>query len=162
MIGIVVLFGVRFAIGAAMRSSDELLFEGPCIVQKVVAGDRLVIRQVRDGHSLAPVSMRLGGVRVPLDHDEAQRRAAEFCSDWLRDHPRVRVRLDRRRIDAERTQIAYLIADHDGWLGVELVQAGWAYAEPQPGDLPSLARRLRSAQAEARSERRGIWATPAT
>ncbi len=101
---------------------------------------------------VAAASTRLAaasGKRVP------SAAAARFTRELVAEGP-VHLQLDRRRTSRDGVLLAYVFVG-PRMLNEELISAGLALAAPEPGDSPSMANRLRRAQAEARQARRGIW-----
>jgi endonuclease YncB( thermonuclease family) len=149
---------------ATARAGYDHLFEsapsdgapletGDALVASVEPSGTLIVRQPADAGREREFAVRLLGVKFPAD---APPRAAEILRSRLQSR-RVRVELDLRRIDRAGRFLAYLY--HDGVLINELVVSeGWAAAENYPGDAPTVTRRLRSAEQDARDNARGIWA----
>ena len=74
----------------------------------------------------------------------------------LLDEGQVTLRLDRRRLDQHQRVLAYVYVD-GRMVNTELVRAGLARTDVYPGDSQSIARILNKAEAEAKSNRVGIW-----
>lgn len=141
-------------------------------VDRVVDGCTLMVsspahieRAAADLHRSAPSTHRarvcLLGVaavpagRAPASGNGAPSAAARFTRELVADGP-VHLQLDRRRTRRDGVLLAYVFVG-PRMLNEELIGAGLALAAPEPGDSPSMANRLRRAQADARQARRGIW-----
>jgi endonuclease YncB( thermonuclease family) len=105
--------------------------------------------------SLLGVAAAPAGLALASGNGDPSAAAARFTRELVAEGP-VHMQLDRRRTRRDGVLLAYVfVGPH--MLNEELIGAGWALAAPEPGDSPSMANRLRRAQAEARQARRGIW-----
>jgi endonuclease YncB( thermonuclease family) len=102
-----------------------------------------------------PIARRMAPILQPNWRHEAARLTREFVSAGT-----VHLRLDRRQIDDSRVLVAYVLVG-DRVLNEQLLKAGLARLDLRPGDSSSMVRRLRKAESEAKTHRRGIWADPA-
>jgi micrococcal nuclease len=151
--------------GGADRPTDVVLPEGLYQVVRVVDGDTLLVKRPRGEAAADPedvvLRVRLLGIDCPESvkpgHPvepwalESSRFTRDFVSGNL-----VRLRFDKRRIDKYHRRLAYVFVG-EKMLNEELLRAGLARVMVFPGDSESIARGLRSAQAEARANARGIW-----
>lgn len=148
------------------------LVPGPCEVVRVVDGDTLILTQPslaesngarpqRNKQAAERYRVRLLGVDTPetvkegTDVQEWGPEATEFTRQFVRGG-KVRVELDKRRVDRFGRSLAYVYVG-DEMLNVELVRAGLARIAHYPGDSTAMLRLLREAEAEAKAARRGIW-----
>jgi micrococcal nuclease len=134
-------------------------------VVRIVDGDTIIVRRSGRGPKFSDESpqarVRLLGIDAPEtvqpNHpiEPWGPEASEFAREFL-SAGEVELRLDRRRKDRYNRFLAYVYVK-GRVLNEELVQAGLARAVHYPGDSPTMARRLRSAEAAAQNEKRGIW-----
>lgn len=96
--------------------------------------------------------VKLLGIELPHAFSS---RSERFLKQLLTDRV-VRLRLDRRRMDADQTQLAYLYL-HEKLVNAEMVRHGYARAASRRGDYLPIIREIESAEHEARSAGRGIW-----
>ncbi len=137
-----------------------ILQEGPCNVIRVIAGDSIVVRQTvtnpTDGKRRASeATIRLLGIDCP-EFEEPWGTEATAMTRRLLDEGAVTLRLDRRRLDRYERVLAYVFVD-DRMVNADLVRAGLARVDLYPGDSQSIGRMLEKAEAEAKSNRIGIW-----
>lgn len=152
---LLLLVALRFALNHDARAGAHRgpLQAGDADVFAVESDGTLLVRQVGSDGLPHDLPVRLLGVVLLDQHEQA---AAECLRRELMS-PRVRIELDQRRIDGSRRFLAWV--DHGDTLLNELVvQRGWATAENHPGDNLPLSRRLRTAEQDARDNRRGVWA----
>lgn len=128
-----------------------LLIGSPVVAQvRVVDGDTIVLDRVR---------VRLFGIDAPERGQPGAREAADHLGRLI-----GRERPDCRTVDYdERNERPVMLCSVSGAdLSLAMVRAGWAVAwchflrELRPALLPT----FRSAEAEARGAKRGIWARP--
>lgn len=141
------------------------LAEGLYEVVRVVDGDTLIVRKDDATHpavrSKRGVRLRLLGIDCPESvkpNHPVERwgpEAAEFTSSFV-SAGTIRLQFDRRRIDRYERYLAYVFVGEQ-MLNEELVRTGLARVSTFPGDSETMARRLRSAEKEARLHSRGIW-----
>jgi micrococcal nuclease len=142
------------------------LTEGLYDVARIVDGGTLIVRRHGDPDtqqrgSAEGVRVRLLGVECPEQVnpdarvDPWAREAADFTAAFVAGQP-VRLRLDKRRVDADGTYLAYVSVDGQ-MLNEQLLRHGLARSSIFPGDSEPIARRLRAAEQEARDNRRGLW-----
>lgn len=132
----------------------EPLVAGPCRVVRVVSGDTLVVVQPpRAGE----VVIRLLSTQAiaPGEDTALAESAARFAREFVADRE-VSLRLDNHRLDARGRYLAYVEAE-GLQLNEQLIAAGLARYVDFPGNSASVERRLRDAEASAKSNRLGCW-----
>jgi micrococcal nuclease len=150
------------------REAGRPMPEGDYAVLRVVDGDTLIVRR-RGGIAETPTDdseyrVRLLGIDCPESVKPDQPvepwalEAAEFTRQAVA-NTLVRLQFDRRRVDQYHRRLAYVFVG-DKLLNEELVRAGLAHVRVYAGDSQSMARRLRTAEREARANARGVWAQP--
>lgn len=153
---ILLLLFLRFlASDVSQPPLPQSLSEGTYRVQRVVDGDTLVLE--------GGARVRLIGADTPEtvkpDHPvepfgpEAARYTEQFIADARGE---VRLQMDRERKDRFDRFLAYVFAG-DRMLNEELIREGLATARTEFNYSPSIKRRFRQAEDEARSAGRGIW-----
>ncbi len=141
-------------------AASAILQEGACSVIRVIDGDSIVVRQTvtrpADGkRTTSEATIRLLGIDCP-EFAEPWGAEAAAMTQRLLDDGAVTLRFDRRRLDRYERVLAYVFVD-DRMLNADLVRAGLARAEVYPGDSQSIGRIIEKAEAEAKSQRIGIW-----
>jgi micrococcal nuclease len=160
VVGLVILFTLLRLLtsGSPPLSGPESLPEGIYHVQRVVDGDTFILD---------------GGARVRLigaDTPETVKpnhpvelygpEATEFTKRFVEDAGReVRLQMDRERKDRFDRFLAYVFVG-DRMLNEELIRAGLATARTEFDYSPSMKRRFRQAEEEAKAAGRGIWSLP--
>ena len=156
---LLLLLAVRLWQDYSTPQPPEDLPEGVYHVERVVDGDTLLLaNQAR---------VRLWGVdtpetvhpRKPVEPFGPE--AADFTKQFVAtDRGTVRLQMDRERLDKYNRFLAYVWVG-DEMLNEELIRAGLATAETGYNYSQSMKTRFRRAEDEAKSNRRGIWSTPA-
>ncbi|MEZ6073003.1 MAG: thermonuclease family protein [Pirellulales bacterium] len=122
-------------------------------VQRVVDGDTLLLAN--------KARVRLIGIDTPetvkpdTPPEPWGAEASAFTKQFVRGGT-VRLEFDRERVDQYDRVLAYVYVD-DQMLNEELLRAGLARMEPQYRYAPSMKRRFRAAEDEARAQHLGIW-----
>lgn len=158
----------RSRVDSSVRHGDRTIVftAGPCAVERVIDGNTLWVRQLPSTSSgkeqvIVKGPVRLLGIQAAADSSAANAplatAARQFAADFVASG-NVMLELDKRRIDADGCFLAYVAVDGH-WLNVELLRAGLARLDSQPGDSATIGRELRRAADEARSAKRGIWKT---
>lgn len=127
---------------------------GPYRVQRVVDGDTLVL----DGGT----RVRLIGVDTPeTKHpNKPVEPLGPEASEFTRRHVegrQVTLQFDRERRDRYKRVLAYVYVG-DWFLNEELIRAGFSRAETRYPFSTQMKARFRAAEAEAKENRRGLWA----
>jgi endonuclease YncB( thermonuclease family) len=141
---------------------DIILKEGLYRAQRVLDPFTLVVVPEEFSASTPrPRPLRLLGIAQPEgsgtdQHDARYTAAARRLTESLVAGKSVRLRFDRRRADDDGCPLAYVYQD-DHLVNEELVRAGLARVATMPGDSEPIARRLRTAEREAREQQCGIW-----
>ncbi len=160
VVGLILLVVLLRFLGADLSRlpTPEALPEGTYRVERVVDGDTLIVE--------GGARVRLIGADTPEtvkpDHPvepygpEARGYTEQFIGDA---RGTVRLQLDRQRKDRFDRFLAYVFAG-DRMLNEELVREGLARARTEFDYSPSMKRRFRRAEEEARSAGRGIWSSP--
>lgn len=143
------------------RAAAGFLREGDCEVVRVIDGDSMVVRQrvthpTHGKRTTCEATIRLMGIDCP-EFDEPMGAEATATLRRLLAEGRVTLRFDRRRLDHDERFLAYVFVE-DHMLNAALIRAGLARVDVYPGDSQSVARNLFKAEAEAKAQRRGIWA----
>ena len=136
---------------AAPASEGQLA--GSCVVQRITDGDTLVCE---------------GGTRVRLllidtpemDQGEDGARAREALAALAPPGDTVRMEFDVARLDRYGRTLAYLHLRDGRMANVEMARSGFAVVLSYPPNVKHI-EQIRAAVAEARSARRGLWATSA-
>lgn len=145
------------------RVEEAAVTSSAGVVRRVVDGDTL---ELADGRRV-----RLLGVDTPeTKHpDRPVERGGPQASDWMRSRIEgcpIRLEFDRERRDRHGRWLAYVFdagasissaEASSGFVNEELVRAGWSRADQRFPLRADYARRLRAAEQEARSARRGLW-----
>ena len=132
------------------------LTPGEYLVERVVDGDTIVLKQNQ-------LRVRLQGIDTPetvkpnTPVEAWGKEATAYAEQFLRDSNwRVRLEIDGEPVDRYGRHLAFVW--HDGrLLNEELVYQGLAKAKTTFDFSQAMKQRLRAAQADAESSRRGIW-----
>lgn len=138
-------------------SPPEVLTEGFYEVERVVDGDTLLLTnhaRVRLIGADTPETVRPGH---PVEAWGPE--ATAFTKSFVADK-KVRLEFDRERVDRYGRFLAYVWVG-DSLLSEELIRRGLARAGLEYRFSPTVKRRLRNAQEEARNARLGIWSDAA-
>jgi len=146
------LLAVRFG-NWARRPAVEFDFTttGPYHVARVVDDGLLLLN--------GDIAVRLLGVESPERNPAVAAKATELLRRRVEGRD-VTIKLDRERRDGQGRILAYVYAD-DSLLNEELILAGLARAATNFNINNAMAKRLRTAEADARAAERGLWQTQA-
>lgn len=139
------------------QTNPESLPEGIYRVQRVVDGDTLVLEngaRIRLIGADTPETVKPNSPVEPYGP-----KASEFTKQLIDDsHGEVRLQMDRERKDRFDRFLAYVFVG-DRMLNEELIRAGLATARTEFNYSESMKRRFRKAEAEAKTESRGLWSS---
>ncbi len=158
--GLVLLAAILrlLASGDSQSPGPESLSEGLHRVERVVDGDTLVLEsgaRVRLIGADTPETVKPNHPVEPYGPE-----ATQFTKQFVEDAGReVRLQLDRERKDRFDRFLAYVFVG-DRMLNEELIRAGLAKARTEFNYSPTMKRRFRKAEEEAKSAGRGIWSLP--
>ncbi len=146
----------RFLQPPGWQRPQGQLTAGEYDVQRVIDGDTIVLEQNN-------LRIRLQGIDTPETVKEKTPvepwgpEASDYTQQFLEaSNWRVRLEIDGEPIDRYGRHLAFLW--HDGrLLNEELVLQGLARAQTDFDYSPSMKKRLRAAQLQAQTARRGIW-----
>ncbi len=154
LLALVALLGAaRLWYGQLQPDIPSQLFERVYGVDRAVDGDTLLLSNSARVRLLGidtPETVRPDSPVEPFG-PEASAFTKRFVSGG-----RVRITLDRERIDRYGRFLAYVWVG-DRLLNEELVRAGLARVEPRARISSTMRRRLEEAQTEAQQSQKGIW-----
>jgi endonuclease YncB( thermonuclease family) len=128
------------------------LRNGPCRVVRVLSGNQIVIVQ---DEAQGEAIVRLLSTQTPPEGHPLFDQAKRFTAAFL-DGDSVQLKLDNHRLDSEGRYLAYVECDGEQ-LNEALLSVGLATFYDFPGNSASVDRRLKDAEAFARSEKLGLW-----
>ena len=138
-------------------SNPESLSEGIYQIERVVDGDTLILQgntRVRLIGADTPETVKPNHPVEPYGPE-----ATEFTKRFIEDAGgEVRLQMDRERKDGFDRFLAYVFVD-DRMLNEELIRAGLATARTEFNYSPSMKRRFRQAEDEAKAAKLGIWSS---
>lgn len=146
-----------FASNVPHPTPPETLPEGIYRVQRVVDGDTLVLEggaRVRLIGADTPETVQPNHPVEPFGPE-----ATTFTKEFVNENGgEVYLQMDRERKDRFDRFLAYVFVD-DRMLNEELIRAGLATARTEFNYSPSMKRRFRQAEEDAKAEGRGLWSS---
>jgi micrococcal nuclease len=140
---------------------------GSTLAQRPAGGPTCAVHRIIDGDTIecvqgeVRVSVRLLGIDAPEMRQGAfGRTARDYLASILAVPSLALLELDVRETDRYGRLLAYVWNDSGVMVNEALLRAGVAVVDIRPPNVKH-SEALRSAAAEARQERKGLWGTPA-